>query len=163
MPELEEKGQSVASLLSEADLSPIPSPDYDAPSPEPNDQETELRLPDEVPLPPQPHPESNNHHHGPRQPVHTQRPFKASMEEEHQSFSDYLTRLATEGDPQQQPPPSNNYYYYPELQNQQQWHPDPPTAMSWPPPKPEDWPQQVLINGLKSLFVAPSVGAYKNR
>lgn len=48
MPELEahtSNSKSVASLLSEADLSPMPSPDYDAPSPEPDDAETELKLP----------------------------------------------------------------------------------------------------------------------
>jgi hypothetical protein len=53
MPELDAKSTTVERLLSEADLSPIPSPDYDAPSPEPNDQETELRLPDEDPMHPQ--------------------------------------------------------------------------------------------------------------
>merc|ERR1712004_284835 len=46
-PKKKRKKDSVESLLSQADLSPIPSPDYDAPSPEPDDQLT-LKLPDEI-------------------------------------------------------------------------------------------------------------------
>lgn len=73
IPDLESGGsKSVASLLSEADLSPMPSPDYDAPSPEPDD-DTELKLPDEKP---------------------------EVFPEEQMSISEYLTKLAGQDQPQ---------------------------------------------------------------
>ena len=107
LPELDShSNKSVASLLSDADLSPMPSPDYDAPSPEPNDQETELRLPDEeaIPMP-----------STPEQPKTEEAPTTSDM-----SISEYLTKLA-QGEAGQ----NGGHFFYQ----------DPPAATAWPAPK----------------------------
>ena len=76
-----DKNLSVESLLSEADLSPIPSPDYDAPSPEPDDQEMQLKLPDE---------DQTGDSTPPLPPMGSER-----TQENNMSISEYLTQLAT--------------------------------------------------------------------
>ena len=86
-PKKKRKKDSVESLLSQADLSPIPSPDYDAPSPEPDDQLT-LKLPDEI--------EVDHHQLGDTTPPLPPMggPQAASMDN-NMSISEYLTQLAT--------------------------------------------------------------------
>ena len=77
-----DKNLSVESLLSEADLSPIPSPDYDAPSPEPDDQEMQLKLPDE---------DQTGDSTPPLPPLGS----SGQTQENNMSISEYLTQLAT--------------------------------------------------------------------
>ena len=83
-PKKKRKKDSVESLLSQADLSPIPSPDYDAPSPEPDDQLT-LKLPDEI---------DQDHQSGESTPPLPPMAPSASMDN-NMSISEYLTQLAT--------------------------------------------------------------------
>lgn len=124
-PKKKRKKDSVESLLSQADLSPIPSPDYDAPSPEPDDQLT-LKLPDEI--------EVDHHQLGDTTPPLPPMggPQAASMDN-NMSISEYLTQLAT-GDPS-----NGNYYFDSSYQ-------DPPAATAWPAPKSaEDYSQEEPI------------------
>ena len=108
LPDLESHSKSVASLLSDADLSPMPSPDYDAPSPEPDDQ-LQLRLPDEEAIEAIPAPST------PEQP-------QTAMATNDMSISEYLTKLAQgEGASQQN---GGHFFYH-----------DPPPATAWPAPK----------------------------
>lgn len=128
MPDMDQ-AKSVASLLSDADLSPIPSPDYDAPSPEPDDQETELRLPDE-------HVDKTSNAVPPSPAIVTTK-GTAEFGGERMSISEYLTKLAGQDQPASSQ--NNGHYYYDESGFYQD---QPPAATAWPAPKPDYQPQE---------------------
>ena len=92
----EEKSKSVANLLSDADLSPMPSPDFDAPSPvSDEDFDTSIKLPDDGDTTP-------TYHSGGQDtpPLSTVRgPNTAEYKGEQMSISEYLTKLAGQDQP----------------------------------------------------------------
>ncbi len=140
---MESGSKSVASLLSEADLSPVPSPDYDAPSPEPDDQETELKLPDDdnrsMTTTSQPHPAKTRQPPNPvPYPNQASKPMPDYVASEQMSISEYLTKLAGQDKPLVG---SNNGYYgnYDPEASVQSYYADPPPATAWPEPKLDDY------------------------
>ena len=89
--------KSVASLLSDADLSPMPSPDFDAPSPEPDDNENDIKLPDDGDTTPTYTTGSGGPGTPPLPPLRG--PNTAEFEGEKMSISEYLTKLAGQDQP----------------------------------------------------------------
>ena len=94
----QEKSKSVASLLSDADLSPMPSPDFDAPSPISDDDfDTSIKLPEDGDTTPTYN--SGGQDTPPLTTSTVRGPNTAEYKGEQMSISEYLTKLAGQDQP----------------------------------------------------------------
>lgn len=129
--------RSVASLLSEADLSPLPSPDFDAPSPISDDDTDDFKLPDDGgdTTPTYTGPGGQDTPPLPSTPNRTgeRKPNTAEFQGEQMSISEYLTKLAGQDQPNPASGRGNNGFFY--SMEESSYFVDPPPATSWPDPK----------------------------